>query len=149
MDQYARMLDKRKKPTEEAIARYLGEESAARLRALEAHLAAQYNLTRELRFPFGNNYGWGYKLSDGRKHLCYVFFEEGAFTVTLQIGDGSVPAMEERLPSLLPQTQKLWADRYPCGDNGGWMHYRVLSDEVLPDIFALINIKAPPRAQKS
>lgn len=144
MEQYARMLDKRKKPTDEAIDRYLGEESAARLHALEDHLRQTYTLNRELRFPFGNNYGWGYKYSHGRKHLCYAFFEDGAFTVTLQIGDEGAPIVEEQLATFLPQTQDLWRNRYPCGEQGGWMHFRVLSDDILTDIYALIAIKVKP-----
>lgn len=141
---YARMLDKKKKPTEDQIAKAIGPEAEALLARLEAFMHAHYDLTRELRFPFGNNYGWGYKYSHGRTHLCYVFFEEGAFTVTLQIGDQSVPALEEALPRMLPQTQALWAGRHPCGDHGGWVHYRVLSDADLSDICTLLTFKVKP-----
>lgn len=141
---YVRMLDKKKKPTEDAIERYLGEESAARLRAFEDRLRADYELARELRFPFGDNYGWGYKYSHKRKHLCYAFFENGAFTVTMQIGDHGVQQVEAALPQLLPETQQLWKDRYPCGDNGGWMHCRVLNDAVMDDLFVLLHIKVKP-----
>lgn len=144
MDAYTRMLDKRKKPTEDMIARYLGNESAERLRQLETWLGDQYTLDRELRFPFGDNYGWGYKYSHGRKHLCYVFFEEGAFTVTLQLGDASVDAVTEKLPSLLPKTQELWANRYPCGERGGWLHFRVLDEADLQDVRTLISLKVKP-----
>lgn len=144
MDAYARMLDKRKKPTEEIIARTLGPDAAARLGALEAALGQRYSLERELRFPFGNNYGWGYKFSHRRKHLCYAFFEEGAFTVTLQVGDEGVPCVEAKLPTLQSETQALWAGRYPCGEHGGWVHLRVLSDEALADVLTLIECKVKP-----
>ena len=30
----------------------------------------------ELKFPFGNNYGWGYKISDKKKHMFYSFFKK-------------------------------------------------------------------------
>ena len=144
MDAYARMLDKRKKPTEDMIAKYLGAESTERLRQLENWLGDQYTLNRELRFPFGDNYGWGYKYSHGRKHLCYVFFEEGAFTVTLQLGDTSVDAVTAKLPSFLPKTQELWATRYPFGERGGWLHYRVLNDAELQDACTLTALKVKP-----
>lgn len=145
MATYDRMLNKTKKPTEANIAAYLGEEGSARLAALEAFLQAHYpHLQRELRFPFGNNYGWGYKFTNGRKHLCYAFFEEGAFTVTLQIGDEGASKVDAILPTLLPRTQALWADRYPCGEHGGWIHYRALTDEELADICTLIQIKVKP-----
>lgn len=144
MAEYARMLDKRKKPTEDAINKVLGLESAARLQALELFLQDHYLLARELRFPFGDNYGWGYKFTHGRKHLCYVFFEEGAFTVTLQIDDNAVDAVEKALPSMLPQTGEIWAGRRHSGEKGGWIHYRVLSDDVLPDIEQLITLGVKP-----
>lgn len=144
MSSYARMLDKKKKPTEDQVAKTIGPQAQAHLIQLEAFIREHYNLSRELRFPFGNNYGWGYKYSHARRHLCYVFFEEGAFTVTLQIGDQSVAALEKALPEMLPQTQALWAERYPCGDHGGWIHCRVLSDAMLPDICKLLTFKVKP-----
>lgn len=148
MDAYARMLEKKKKPTPANIASHMGEESTARLARLEARLKALYNLQREMRFPFGNNYGWGYKYSHGRKHLCYAFFEEGAFTVTLQLGDTVVSQVEALLPSLQPKTRELWENRYPCGEHGGWIHFRVLSDVDLDDVVALIEAKVKPPQHK-
>lgn len=149
METYARMLEKKKKPTPVMIDKYLGEESAARLHQLEVQLAEHYTLVSELRFPFGNNYGWGYKFSHGRKHLCYAFFEEGAFTVTLELGDSSVARVEEVLPSLTEQARELWKNRYPCGEHGGWIHYRILKDEDLADVLALIQAKVkPPKHHK-
>lgn len=147
MDTYARMLDKKKKPTERMIEQTLGEESTARLEAFETMLRARYNLEKELRFPFGNNYGWGYKFTHGRKHLCYAFFEEGAFTVTLQLGDTAVPAVLEALPQLTPKAQALWEKRYPCGEHGGWLHDRVLEDSDLSDLITLIGTKIKPSKQ--
>ncbi|MCL2295850.1 MAG: DUF3788 domain-containing protein [Methanomassiliicoccaceae archaeon] len=134
-------------PDEAAIIGHLGQESYERLTALEERLGACYRLSRELKFPFGNNYGWGYKYCHASSHLCYVFFERGAFTVTLQIGDKMVPAVENIIPSLLQKTQDLWKGRYPCGECGGWVHYRVLSDEELTDVMQLIAIRKKPPAQ--
>lgn len=147
MESFPRMLEKKKKPTAVMIDKYLGDESADRLHRFESMLAALYNLNTELRFPFGNKYGWGYKFSHGRKHLCYAFFEEGAFTVTLQLGDESVEQVTALMPTLLPETQTLWENRYPCGEHGGWIHYRVLSDAALPDIIALVQTKVKPPKQ--
>lgn len=144
MEPYARMLDKKKKPTEAVIDKYLGPESAVRLHAFEDALAARYDLEKEMKFPFGNNYGWGYKYTHGRKHLCYAFFEEGAFTVTLQLGDPIVPTIEAALPGMLDQTKALWENRYPCGEHGGWIHYRVLSDAEMNDVVTLITMKVKP-----
>ncbi|MCL2202536.1 MAG: DUF3788 domain-containing protein [Defluviitaleaceae bacterium] len=138
-----RMLDKNAVPDEAAIRGHMGR-GFERLMKMEAHLTASYDLVRELKFPFGNEYGWGYKFSHKKSHLCYTFFEPDGFTVMLQIPGKQVSAVEEILPSLLPKTKKLWDERYPCGENGGWIHYRVETDEELSDVCKLIHIKKKP-----
>ena len=141
---YERMLDKGNEPTAEQIMEYLDNESYARLLSLEEYLRAHYLLSKELRFPFGNNYGWGYKFSHKSTHLCYAFFEKGAFAVTLQIGDKQVHLVESVMSDLSPKAQELWANRYPCGERGGWIHYRVLDDTDLIDVYKLIGAKKKP-----
>lgn len=37
--------------------------------------------------------------------------------------------------------KQYWENRYPCGDGGGWIHYRVLTNEHFSDIGKLIMIK--------
>lgn len=138
---YERMLDKNSKPADTQIQEYLGNLSYGRLTAMEEYLNTHYQLVKEIRFPFGNSYGWGYKYSHKSSHLCYAFFEKGAFTVTIQIGDKQARLVEDVLPSLLPKTRELWENRYPCGEHGGWLHYRVLVDEELTDLFKLLNIR--------
>lgn len=39
----------------------------------------------------------------------------------------------------------LWENRYPCGDNGGWAHVRILSEDDLDDGIKLIEIRKKPR----
>lgn len=70
---YERMLDKSSKPTDTQIQEYLGCQSYNRLAAMEKYLNVHYQLVKELRFPFGNSYGWGYKYSHKSSHLCYAF----------------------------------------------------------------------------
>ena len=144
---YERLLDKNVIPDEATIREHLGEESHKRLAAMESRLHEDYQLSRELKFPFGNNYGWGYKYSHKSSHLCYTFFEKSAFTVMLQIGDKQVSPLESQLPSLLQKTQDLWKNRYSCGECGGWIHYRVLSDAELADVITLLAIRKKPSAK--
>lgn len=142
---YERMLDKNQTPTAEEIEKTLSENGMRLLNELEDFLRGSYSLNRELRFPFGNSYGWGYKYSHGATHLCYLFFEQGAFTVMLQIGKKELPAFEKAYGGFLPRTKKFWENRYPCGE-GGWVHYRILSEQELADVMKLIRIKkAPPK----
>lgn len=141
---YERLLDKSSEPSAHQVEGYLGDESYKRLLMLQEHLQAHYHLTKELRFPFGGSYGWGYKYSHKSSHLCYAFFEEEAFTVTVQIDDKQVHVVENFFDELSLKAQELWENRYPCGENGGWVHYRVISDEDLADVFRFIHAKKKP-----
>jgi len=144
-----RMLDKSVTPDEATILTHMGKQNFERLQKMNTQLTETYDLVRELKFPFGNEYGWGYKFSHKKTHLCYAFFEPDAFTVMLQISGKQVPAVEDILPSLLPKTVNYWANRYPCGENGGWIHYQVESDEELSDVLKLIHIKKKPTRKGS
>jgi hypothetical protein len=138
------MLDKSVTPDEAAILAHMGKPSFGRLQKMAANLSEAYDLVQELKFPFGNEYGWGYKFGHKKTHLCYTFFEPEGFTVMLQIPGKQVSAVEEILPSLLPKTRDYWVNRYPCGENGGWIHYQEESDAELSDVLKLIHVKKKP-----
>lgn len=140
---FERLLDKNNEPTDDFIEEYLGESYRDILR-FEKMLGDHYDLKKEMKFPFGSSYGWGYKYSHKSSHLCYAFFESGAFTVTLQLGDSCVQAVEKILPSLSDGAKELWKNRYPCGKQGGWIHYRVTKTDDLNDVFELIKTKKKP-----
>lgn len=139
-----RLMDESKIPAASEINDLLGEQAVSRLMKLETFLQDNYDLIRELKFPFGNNYGWGYKYSHKSKLLCYVFFERNTFTVTITIGKNELQKLYQVLGHMLPKTKELWENRYPCGD-GGWIHYRVENDDELLDIQKLICIKKKPK----
>jgi len=140
---YERFSDKNRQPTKSEIYETIGGDKVEILKELEQFLSDNYNIVSELKFPFGNNYGWGTKYSHKNTHLCYVFFEKGAFTVTIQLGRNQLPKLYEKLSSLSPKTNELWEKRYPCGE-GGWIHYRILNHEDLNEIKELIIIKKKP-----
>lgn len=141
---YERMLDKSSQPNVEQVKEYIGKPSYDLLIKLENYLKDHYVLSKEMKFPFGKGYGWGFKYSHKSKHLCYLFFEKDAITVTIQIGDNEAPKLEEELKTCLPKTQEQWKNRYPCGEFGGWIHYRIFSEQELSDIQKLIAIKKKP-----
>lgn len=147
---YERMKTKEIQPEISEIREYVGEKSWALIQDFEAFLKDKYDLNRELCFPFGNSYGWGFKYSHKTKHLCHLFFEKDAATVTLQIGDKETPALNEIFPTLSENAKSLWEKRYPCGDVGGWIHFRMLTTDDLEDISKLIQVKKkPPRKRES
>lgn len=141
---YERMTDKEHQPEIHEIRQYIGETSCKFLQEFENQLQARYDLNRELRYPFGKSYGWGFKYSHKSKHLCYLFFEKDAVTVTLQIGDREVDSLNQILQTLSETTVSLWENRYPCGENGGWIHLRILSENDLTDVIKLIEVKKKP-----
>ena len=76
----------------------------------------------ELKFPFGNGYGWGYKVSNKTKHMFYLFFEKGGITIMLQINKIKTEKEIEKYNNLSYEGKEHWRNRYPCGENGGWIH---------------------------
>lgn len=140
---YERMLNKLKEPSITEIHDVIGDNSILLLNIFEEIMKQRYDLKRDLKFPFGNNYGWGYKYSHKTKHLCYVFFEKDAITIMLQIGGDLVHKLEKVLLECLPKTKSYWDNRYPCGE-GGWIHYRVLNGEELNDVIRLLALKQKP-----
>jgi hypothetical protein len=139
-----RLFDKSKVPKPLEIKQLLGMDAMERLKKLDAFLQDNYDIVREFKFPFGNQYGWSYKYSSKGKMLCYIFFEKGAFTVTVTIGKSDLSKLTDELPNMIPKTRELWANRYPCGE-GGWIHYRVINDNEIPDIQKLICLKKRPK----
>ncbi len=145
---YERLLNKNEPPSEANIEEYIGKDAYALLLSFDGFMRGNYHIGRELKFPFGHHYGWAYKYSHKTSHLCYVFFESGAFTVTLQLSDNLVSQVNNILPSLSHKTHDLWQNRYICGTQGGWLHYRVLDVDELNDIVALVKIRRKPSPRK-
>lgn len=141
-----RLLDNKVIPTEETIKAFVGPSSYNRLNKIDSFLQNTYDISKELKFPFGSSYGWGYKYSCHGKLLLYIFFENGRLTATITIGKGEVNKLTASLSSMLPKTALLWENRYPCGD-GGWIHYPVENDIELEDIKKLILLKKKPSKQ--
>ena len=65
---YERMLDKKQIPSEGSIETYIGKRAVEHIKMIQTELEKLFELNMELKFPFGNNYGWGYKVSNKSKH---------------------------------------------------------------------------------
>lgn len=141
---YERMLNKKNIPTMDEIQETMGKAALEILNQFESFLVELYDLHRELKFPFGKNYGWGYKYSHKNKHLCYLFFEQGGFTIFTQIGDKQIFEMEDKLLFLSDKAKEIWDRRYPCGEHGGWINYRVISEEDMMEALVFIKVKVKP-----
>lgn len=140
-----RLTEKFHQPPEGLIKIFMGEDAWNRLMRFEDMLKVNYDLSREIKFPFGNDYGWGFRYVHKKTLLLYVFFEENGFCCTISINDKGAHKVESILSDLHPEIQTLWNNRYPCGDYGGWIHYSVDTDYELPDLIRLIGIKVKPK----
>lgn len=133
---YERMLDKQVKPTLEEMTRFCGE-NGNNFILLNGWLSETFGTEQQVKFPYGNKYGWGIAHRKGKKLLCNVFAERNAFTVMMRLTDKQYAAVYEQVGK---RTQEYIDNRYPCGD-GGWIHYRVISNEDLEDAKLLLSAK--------
>ena len=140
-----RLVNKVTVPNRETINHFMGEESINRLSLFEKMLQEKYDLICELKFPFGKSYGWAYRYTHKKTLLLYVFIEKNGFCCTLSINDNGAGNVAEIINTMLPQTKELWKNRYPCGTEGGWVHYSVVNNEELKDIIQLVSCKVKPK----
>ncbi len=140
-----RLSEKSPQPTEEFVRIFMGDDAWQRLMRFEELLRERYDLSREMKFPFGNTYGWSFRYAHKKSLLLYVFFEEGGFCCTISIGDKGARAVETMLDSLRPEIQEIWKNRYACGVDGGWLNRSVASDDELPDLVRLVGVKVKPK----
>lgn len=145
MAEKKRLTEKFHQPTEELVQLFMGDDAWRRLMRFEEMLRMQYDLNREMKFPFGNEYGWSFRYSHKKSLLLYVFFEEGGFCCTISINDTGAQQVEAMLGDLLPEIQAVWTNRYPCGADGGWLHRSVASHDELPDLIRLVGVKVKPK----
>lgn len=140
---YERMLDKEAMPGEENVNLFVGKTAVKNMEIIFSELSKKLDLNTEMKFPFGNNYGWGYKVSNKSKHLFYLFFEKGSITAMMQlkkIGD-------DLYEQLSGKGKEYWDNRYPCGDGGGWIHYRILNKDDLRDMGLFLSSKSGKEIQ--
>jgi len=131
---YKRMLDKQNIPSEAEIKEYIGKKAVENIETIKNGLEKIFEIKTELKFPFGNNYGWGYKVGTKSKHLFYLFFEKGSINIMLQIGGITTGKEMEKYNNLSEEGKKYWENKHPCGKNGGWIHYRVINKKQLKDM---------------
>ena len=137
---YERMLNKQIEPSFEDLLAFSGE-CGMLWNGLDEWLKSEYSAQTKIRFPYGKDYGWSVKYSKGSKHICDVFAEKGAFNVFLKISDKAFVAIQECLSDY---SKEIYADKYPCGD-GGWIRYRVTSEQHIDDAKKFIDAKVKIR----
>ena len=137
---YERMLDKQKTPTFDDLIKYCGKSGPLWLE-LDKRMEENYKATRQIRFPYGKDYGWSAKYSVKSKHICDVFAENGAFTALFQVPAKAIETVHGELGAYAKQ---VWADNSPCS-SGGWISFQVLDKEQLKDLEKIIHAKITVR----
>ena len=59
----------------------------------------------------------------------------------LQIKGIKTEKEKEKFNKLSEEGKNYWENRYPCGESGGWIHYRVVNKKQLRDIEIFLSIK--------
>lgn len=138
---FERMLDKEYWPNTCEIEKYIGTRATRCMHRIIMNIKKNGAVKIEIKFPFGNNYGWSYKISDKAGLLFYIFFERGAVSIAIQLKKTDTEFGKMKLEELSSEGRAYWENRYPCGDGGGWVHYRILTDEHFFDIGKFIMMK--------
>jgi hypothetical protein len=137
---YERMLNKQIVPTDDAIKDFIGEKAVENLNSIINAMKNVFEITMELKFPYGNKYGWGYRIGNAEnKFLFNMFFEKGSITIMLRTEIKTEKEIE-KYHKLTEEGKQYWENKYPCG-NGGWIHYRVTNKKQLKDIGIFLSIK--------
>lgn len=136
---HERMLDKQMMPSFSDLLAFCGE-SGALWEDLDSWIKAEYGAQTQIRFPYGKDYGWGVKYSKGKRHICDIFAENGAFTVFMKISNKAFVSVQSDLSDYAKQ---VYESKYPCGD-GGWIRYRITAKEHICDAKRLIEAKIKP-----
>lgn len=133
---YERLLDKDLKPDFQELLDYCGD-CKNLWQKLNDYIVEKYDAKVQIRFPYGNKYGWSVKYSRKAKHICDIFAEKGAFTVFMRIDNIACQSIEGELSDY---SRKILKEKYPCGD-GGWINYRITEQSHLEDIKRIIGVK--------
>jgi hypothetical protein len=137
---YERMLDRQIVPTDEKIKKFIGEKAVENLSLIINAVKNIFKINMELKFPYGNKYGWGYRISDEKnKFIFNIFFERGSINIMLRTEIKTEKEIE-KYNKLTEEGKRYWENKYPCG-NGGWIHYRVTNKKQLKDIGIFLSIK--------
>ena len=82
---FSRMIDKTRKPSEEEMVCFIGERARNAWLEIRRFIEDRYDLVPETVF-YGAKYGWTVRYRKGGKTLCSLFPEKGGFTVLIVLG---------------------------------------------------------------
>ena len=140
---FVRMKDKARKPTEEEIIGFIGEPAKEAWQEIRQFLEDRYDLEPETLF-YGAKYGWTIRYRKSGKTLCSLFPEKGGFTVLITLGRKESEKALLIRDELSSKIRKLLEDTEQLHD-GRWLWIRLLTASDTEDVKKLLQIKRKPK----
>jgi len=142
---FRRMIDKTKKPTEQEIMSFIGERAKEAWLDVKLFIEDRYGLVPETIF-YGAKYGWTIRYRKSGKTLCSLFPEKGGFTVLIVLGKKESEKTRLILDKLSSKIRKLLGNTEQLHD-GHWLWIRLLTTSDTDDIKKLLQIKRKFKSQ--
>ncbi len=143
---YERMLDKRKQPSLEDMADWVGQPLATEWSTLRRFLEETYRI-EPIFNDGGKRYGWNLQYRISKRPLCEMYPEQGSFTTLVILGKTELEKAMVQIVTYGSLVQKALVDT-PRYHDGCWMYMRVSDSNTahqdILDIFELILIKRKP-----
>jgi len=140
---FRRMIDKARKPTEEEMVSFIGEPAKEAWLEIRQFLEDRYDLEPETLF-YGVKYGWTIRYRKGGKTLCSLFPEKGGFTVLIVLGRKESEKALLIRDELSSKIRKLLGNTEQLHD-GRWLWIRLLTASDADDVKKLLQIKRKPK----
>ena len=140
---FHRMTDKTRMPTEEEIESFIGERAKEAWSQIRRFIEDHYDVTRETVF-YGAKYGWTIRYRKSGKTLCSLFPENGGFTVLIVLGKKESEKALSIRDELSSKIRKLLGETEQLHD-GRWLWIRLLTASDTDDIKKLLQIKRKPK----
>jgi hypothetical protein len=138
---YLRMLDKEHQPTPEEMVQTVGDASPL-WTELHSFIESHYDILPEVIFG-GKKYGWTVHYRKGGRTLCYLYPEEGAFTVLIVLGKLETEQALAKLHGFSSGVRGVIENTASLHD-GRWLWLRPLSLDDVSSIESLLTIKRKP-----
>jgi len=139
---YERFLDKSRIPDEDALSSALGPAKAL-WADTHAYIQSHYDISSETIY-ITKQYGWWFRYRRGKKTLCYLFPEAGAFTVLIVLGSAEAERAESMRDRLNDAVRRVMETTEQLHD-GRWMWFRVTDASDALSFQALLAAKVKPK----
>ena len=140
---FRRMTDETRKPTEEDVEGLLGERAREAWSEIRRFIEDHYDVVPETVF-YGAKYGWTIRYRKSGKTLCSLFPEKGGFTVLIVLGKKESEKALSIRDEMSSKIHKLLGDTKQLHD-GRWLWIRLLTTKDTDDVKKLLQIKRKPK----